>query len=234
MSSKTSQKNSKQLEMKIKTWGGRRKGSGRPNKTGRLNHMRRVDFSPKHPLLITQKLLVEGLRQKAIHALLKEAIDGMRDYGARVSHYSLQGNHLHMILEINVTKSISVKHHTEALSLAMKSFGCRFAKGVKQILNLDSAVIFKGRYHCSVLTTPSQVKNALRYVLLNQAKHAELIEHIDIYSSGFYFSYWRELLGNRFTDLVEQQAHSAMNVPPLYLSRPTTWLLREGWKRAKT
>jgi putative transposase len=219
------QKTPRQLSLKIKTWGGKRKGAGRPNKSGAVNHMQRPSFSSTQPLHITLRLRkgLGGLRNKGVHVLLQTAVKEMAKFGTHVNHYSLQGNHLHLIIE-TVSQA--------ALASAMKSFGSRFAKGIKKLQHLKTTQIFNGRYHVTILKNPTQTRNALRYVLLNQAQHSQLLEHIDIYSSGFYFSQWRKLIGRKFSDLIEKQAQSAGGTLPNYLQPPRTWLLREGWTRA--
>ncbi len=59
-------------------------------------------------------------------------------------------------------------------------------------------MLFAERYHARVLTSPRQVRNAIRYVLLNERKHcAERGEKlspywVDPYSSGYWFDGWRK------------------------------------------
>lgn len=215
------------MEFKIKSWGGKRTGAGRPNKSGAVNHMRRQKFTKDKPAHVTFRLLkgLSGLRTKSVHELLKVTVGHLPKFGVRAIHYSLQGNHIHLILEAD---------SPAALSRAMKSFGCRFAKGAKHLRGFKSAKVFNGRYHLTVIDSPRQARNAIRYVLLNQSHHVDLIEHIDEFSSGFYFKGWRQLLGPKFKDLVEQQAITSGTFDlPKHLSVPDTWLLAEGWKRAK-
>lgn len=46
------------------------------------------------------------------------------------------------------------------------------------------------------------MKNALEYVLLNDSKHRDFIEHLDQFSSGKYFRGWKKLLGRRFSKIM--------------------------------
>jgi hypothetical protein len=52
----------------------------------------------------------------------------------------------------------------------MKSIAARFARAVNRIFQRSGEVI-SGRSNVQLLTSPTQVRNALRYVLLNIRKH---------------------------------------------------------------
>ena len=80
----------------------------------------------------------------------------------RVVHYSIQRNHVHMIVE-----AVDVR----ALACGMKSAGARFARAVNRVFGRAGRVL-DGRFHHEVLRVPRQVRNALAYVLLNARKHA--------------------------------------------------------------
>jgi hypothetical protein len=56
----------------------------------------------------------------------------------------------------------------QALTTGMRSLFTSLAKRLKR------GKIFNGRYHLRAITTPTQMKNTLRYVLLNAAQHAKL------------------------------------------------------------
>ena len=75
--------------------------------------------------------------------------------------YSIQHNHLHLIVEAE---------SREALSRGMISICARFARAGNRVFRRVGQVI-AGRYHVQLLTSPTQVRNALRYLLLNVRKH---------------------------------------------------------------
>ncbi len=81
----------------------------------------------------------------------------------RLVHYSLQGNHAHLIVEAN---------DADALGRGMKAVGARLARAVNQIFDRSGPVL-ADRYHARVLRTPREVRNAIAYVLLNARRHAE-------------------------------------------------------------
>jgi REP element-mobilizing transposase RayT len=79
----------------------------------------------------------------------------------RVCHYSIQRDHVHLVVEAA---------GKEALGRGMKSVGIRLARAVNRVFGRRGPVLF-GRYHLRVLRTPREVRNALAYVLLNARKH---------------------------------------------------------------
>ncbi|MGZ3724098.1 MAG: transposase [Bdellovibrionales bacterium] len=214
----------KQLEFKkVKGWGGKRSGAGRPNRTGQVSHGKRDPVDLRKPLHITLKLKnrVANLRNNRTLKDFRLAIAKAKDFGLFVVHFSLQSNHLHMIVEVK---------DNDSLTAGMKSLCGRLGKAIRKITG-GSGSVFKGRFHLEVIKSPTQMKRALEYVLLNASKHFKLIEHIDDFSSGYAFREWRALIGERFGDLIEDQL---MKLPfkLTELSPAQSWLCRVGWMRA--
>ncbi|MGZ3723349.1 MAG: hypothetical protein ACXVA9_10485 [Bdellovibrionales bacterium] len=215
----------KQLEFKkVKGWGGKRRGAGRPNRTGQVSHAKRERVDFKKPLHITLKLKkgVANLRNRQTLMNFRNAVNSAKPFGLNVIHYSLQNDHVHLIVEAKDSAS---------LGNGMKSLCCRVGKAVRKIAGGTGAV-FMGRFHMHVLKTPTEMKRALEYVLLNTAKHMKHLEHIDEFSSGVAFAEWRKLIGRRLSGLIESQVRKA---PSVFreLSAPQSWLCREGWMRAR-
>ncbi len=210
-----------QLSFKaVNGWGGKRRGAGRPNKSGSVNHMRREEVDFRKPLHLTLKIRSSkwNLRCDEVAVQFKRAAAGAREFGLRVLHYSILKDHVHMIVEAR---------DNEELAAGMRSFGCRFGKGLRKIFGGVGAV-FAGRYHLHVLKTPTEVRNALAYVLQNLAKHSKLLGHLDRYSSAPYFAQWRALLGRQMSPILA--GHRAAGLPD-YLNRPQSWLARVGWTK---
>jgi hypothetical protein len=111
----------------------------------------------------------------------------------------------------------------------MKSIAARFARAVNRVFSRSGRVL-RDRYHLHVLETPREVRNALRYVLLNGRRHAAKgrggvsagTVRIDPASSGAWFDGWREGVARLLRD-------RAVGPPPV--ARARTWLLRRGWRR---
>ncbi len=96
-----------------------------------------------------------------------------------VIHYSIQSNHIHLIVEAN---------DNEALGRGMKAVGIRIAKAVNKVFQRTGKVLETG-YHAQYLRKPRQIHNALRYVLLNTRKHTRgrCAPGIDPFSSMRWF-----------------------------------------------
>ena len=139
-------------------------------------------------------------RAKVVEDALREARER---FGVRIIHYSIQGNHLHLIVEAEGRRS---------LSRAMQGFAIRVAKRLNKLAARRGGV-FADRYHAHPLKTPREAKHAVRYVLANHRHHT--LEHLprgwtDPYASG------------RFA-----------NSPPPSVApvvAPSVWLLWVGWR----
>jgi putative transposase len=156
----------KQLALKLKSWGGKRKGAGRkPNaaKAG-VSHLRRPEFAARHPVHVTMRLLsgVGFLRAFSRARAIEDALRAVKDrFGMRVVHYSIQGNHLHLIVEVD---------DPSALSHAIQGLAVRLARALNR-LAARTGKVFSDRYHAHVLKTMREVANAVRYVLENFRHH---------------------------------------------------------------
>lgn len=215
-------KKPKQLEFKkIRGWGGRRNGAGRKNLSGTVAHAAREKVDFRKPLHITIRLAegLSGLRTKHMHEQFTVALLNAKAKGLRVLHYSIEGNHVHLLVECADNK---------ALASGMNSFGTSFAKAVRKERG-GKGKVFAGRYHLGVQKNPAQMKNTLAYVLLNQAKHENLIPYNDRFSSSQHFNEWKALLGRNIGPILEDWRPNK-NPLPDHLSTPKSWLASKGWK----
>ena len=204
----------KQLEFeKVNGWGGARRGAGRPNLSEQVNHMRRPLIRENHPMHITMRLkpLPVSLRSKRMFKAVTRAVALASARGLRINQFSLLRNHLHLIVEVE---------SNEHLARGMRSFGGSLGKFVRRLVG-GSGAIFDGRFHVHVLKTPTEVKKALRYVLLNFAQHTKVKPHVDRFSSAPYFSRWSDL-GIKLSTPAR----------PSPYPRARSWLGRVGWTRA--
>ena len=211
------------------TWGGRREGAGRkPSKAGRrtIAHRARPFHEATQPVHVTLKVRrhIGSLRRWAVARRIGEAIraastgDGAaadRRRTFRVIHFSIQPDHLHLIVEASSKR---------ALGRGLGGLASRVARHINRQLRRRGR-LFRERYHARALATPLEVRRAIAYVLTNAAKHAEpipdpatqMLDGIDPCSSARWFDGWR------------RPPPAQANPPPV--TQPHTWLLRTGWKR---
>ena len=207
-----------QIEIKFRTWGGKRKGAGRKRHGRRkVAHRRRVEFAPCHPSHITLRF-IDGLpsmrRAKAFKAIRAAMYVAMKHPDFRIVHLSIQGNHIHLICEAD---------DRTALARGIQGFKISAAKKLNKVLG-RKGTIFADRYHSEVLTTPTQVRNAICYCVNNWRRHGEdrgATVRVDPCSTGYWFHGWKER-----GPLTEEPREEV-----LPSATPQTWLLKDGWKR---
>src|SRR5260370_7326030 len=97
-------RSSRQLSLSLPTWGGARLGAGRPPNGAKagVSHLRRPEIPARHPVHVTLRVRtgVGYLRAYQRAKILEEAFREARlRFGMRIVHYSIQGNHLHLIVD---------------------------------------------------------------------------------------------------------------------------------------
>ncbi|MGZ3418148.1 MAG: transposase [Polyangiales bacterium] len=185
-----------------------------PKKDAKMSHRARPPVSPDRPHHVTVRMRrgTWNLRSQRCFRRIRKALDGVRTRGTfRVVHYSVQGNHVHLIVE---------GENRRALSNGMRALLIRMAKQLNIEMKAHGARI-EDRYHETVLTSPRQVRNTLKYVLGNHAHHVR-DALVDPYSSGPWFTGWNES--------VTMPRWLPCASPPT--SPPESWLLDKGWKKA--
>jgi REP element-mobilizing transposase RayT len=205
-------------------------GSGRPQKKKRnyVPHIDRPIIKRVSAMHITVKVNKEaaGLRNKDISMALKRAIMRARVKGINIVHFSLQHDHIHLIVEGSNTKDFPL------ISRGMQSFGITFALQLNKVKGLKGTV-YHDRYHLHVLKTMSEVKNAIHYVLMNGRKHSQVKNCFDEYSSQSLFTDWKKLIKADWKP-VHEVSHSYLKIHQkklaAFLGPPKTWAIQEGWK----
>jgi len=81
--------------------------------------------------------------------------------GFRLVHYSVQAHHVHLIVEAQ---------DREALARGLRGLSIRLARQLNKVLGRRGR-LFVDRYYARALSTPREVRNGLRYVLLNTTRH---------------------------------------------------------------
>ena len=193
----------------------RREEAGRKPGPNRLvRHRSRRKFASRYPCHVTLRVCegVPSLRRVSFVRAFEETLAlGCERGEFRLVHYALLGNHAHLIVEAR---------DRHALGRGMKSVTMRMVRAAERAFAWHGKLL-ADRYHMRVLKTPREVRNAIRYVLLNAARHRRAqLETLDPASSGRWFDGWKSgtaRLGRCPGLRAVAGAH--------------TWLLREGWKR---
>ena len=211
--------------------GGKRPGAGRKARVpGRPSskHKRRSAVDPRQPQHVTLRVLegVGYLRKRHLYRGIRAALAVIaRRDNFRVVHFSIQGNHLHLVCEADDRK---------ALSSGMAGFQISAAKHLNDEISKRRGArrrgqVFADRYHVRAITSVRETRHVINYVLNNWRHHGaagpSLFDgKLDFYSSAVFFPGWKE----RTTP----EIHIPPDYEPPAVSRPQTWLLAEGWKRA--
>ena len=221
----------KQVEMEFRQHGGKRKGAGRKkHRAGCINHVKRSELNGREPIGITMKLIsgLPSIRTPIIMCSLARAMRLAKRFGMRVVHFSVQSNHIHLIVEA-ASKA--------ALTRGMRSLTTSLAKAVHRFIGFGfCGKVLRGRYHAHVLKTPTEVKRALRYVVFNLAKHKNCAPVVDPFSS----IHMVESL-DRIVSVAElRRLERDLRYQPSWqadlataLSNASTWLLSLGWQKAR-
>jgi len=174
-----------QLELHVRTWGGRRTGAGRKPAPGRrpMPHRRRAPHDPRCPVHVTMRATPDlpSLRGDRLFAAIRRALRAASGSTFRLIHYSIQSDHLHLVVEAD---------GPTRLAHGMQGLAIRVARAVNRALARRGAV-WSQRYHAHLLRTPREVRNALVYVLVNWRKHILGARGLDPRSSAAWFTGWR-------------------------------------------
>lgn len=144
------------MQTSLNFHGGYRKGSGRTRLHSKgVAHRTREKVKHYQPLHINFKFRT-FIKKKDSLRILKRALINARKQGLRIVHFSMQSNHIHLIVEAL---------NNEVLSSGMRALTVTFAKGLKM------GKVQVERYHLHVLKTKQEVKHAVHYVAFNQHRH---------------------------------------------------------------
>jgi len=146
--------------------GGRRLNAGRkPNGAAASRpHTSRPRLEGLLPVHVTIRVAshVYNLRSRRSFAVVGRAIGiAAERFGVRILEFSVQGNHMHLVVE-------AAAH--EALSRAMQGFSIRVAKGLNAMMKRRGRVL-ADRYHARILESRADAHRVVRYVRNNYRKH---------------------------------------------------------------
>ena len=163
----------KQFDLPLAMWGGKRKGAGRKPKGEKagVSHVTRERFGRNQPVHVTLRVRrdVPSLRGGRIFKTIRASFAASCEKpGFRLTHFSVQGNHAHLVVEADAK---------EALSRGIQGLCTRMARRLNRQTSRCGAV-FADRYHAHVLRTPRDVRNAIGYVRHTYRHHVG--EHVAV------------------------------------------------------
>ena len=201
----------RQLDLAFRSWGGRRRGAGRKASPGRraVPRRRRHTHDPRVPVHVTLRASrgLLSLREARIFQVVRTALADASRGAFRVLHFSVQADHVHLLVEADA--------HS-ALVRGLQGLAIRLARAVNRLLGRRAGV-WSHRYHARQLRTPREVRHALVYVLNNWRKHLPGARGLDPCSSAPWFTGWRP------------PVTVVGGATPVVAAR--TWLLRVAWRR---
>ena len=187
--------------------GKRRKRPGpKPGARRGVPHTKRPRHSRWEPIHITLRAIhgLPSFRQQTLFNAFMVAFRTTRREGFRIVEFSVQSNHLHLVVEAD---------DNDALARGMKSFTVRANRLFNAASGRRRGRVWAGRYHRTDLKTPRQVRNALVYVLNNARKHSVITSPklvIDAASSAPWFGGWTTARTVREGPRPTEQARTAL------------------------
>ena len=202
--------------------GGYRARGGRKRKPERertfVAHRRRPELPKKTPVHVALRLLegMPSLRRHRPVKYVRRCIQLAHKGAFRVVHFSVQSNHIHLIIEAE---------DRWALSRGIQGLKIRLAKRLNALFGRKGTV-FTDRYHARAIRSPKQARHCLGYVLGNARKHAAeqgrvlARDWIDPFSSAPTFAGW-----SRATVTSDGATKAGVTREAEF------WLLRSAWRR---
>src|SRR5678815_2484460 len=147
---------------------GRKRRAGRKRKARAGSpHKVRPELSARHPVHVVLRVIrdVGNLRRRFTYKAIREAtLTTARREDFRIVHLSIQRTHLHLIVEAD---------GKAALASGMQGFQISAAKHLNAAISRDKperrrGAVFPDRYHAEIITTPTQARHTLSYVMINR------------------------------------------------------------------
>jgi putative transposase len=194
--------------------GRKKKRPGRkPATFANVRHRTRATHKWWNPLHVTMRAKrgLPSFRAQMLYPAFEKAVRTTRRDDFRVVEFSVQDDHLHLIVEA---------YDNDALARGMKSFSVRANRLFNAAHGRGRGKVWGDRYHRRDLTSARQVRNAIVYCLSNYKKHLGITSgamRIDPCSSARWFEGWTAI-----------RAHDD---GPRPTEKAGTVLLRSAWQK---
>ena len=140
-----------------------------------IRHIERPKFQRVRSFHLTIKVKKNkaDIQNKKILKALHHAIKRARLKDLKIIHYTLEYNHVHLLVEA---------YNNSVLHSGMQALGISFAKAVNRVKSTKGTV-YKHRYHLRQISSPRDLKNVLHYIFHNGIKHRRTHTPVDLYNS---------------------------------------------------
>jgi REP element-mobilizing transposase RayT len=161
---------------------------------------------PVHVTLKSDRTQIPTLRNKALFREIRQAMRRARLQGIRIIEFSVQTDHIHLLLE---------PQNKVQLGKSMRAMSISLSKRLTFLLG-KKVKAFKERYHLHVLRSFTEVRNAVHYVRSNGKKHRVATSAGDWYSTAFPRPkmIWTQELLDFFDEL-----HGLLSSPGVFIQR---------------
>jgi REP element-mobilizing transposase RayT len=176
----------------------------------------RPEHDRRHPVHVTLRVdrRLPSLRKQTVFLNVRRAIGRASRDSFRVVHFSVQADHVHLLVEVD--GKICLSRGASGLSI-------RVARAVNRVLGRRGRV-WSDRFHARALRSPREVRHAIVYVVMNFKKHLPSEMSIDDRSSAYWLDGWKA--PPPLAPPVGWNLAETIPVRP-----PRTWLARTAWRR---
>ena len=156
-------------------------------KSSRVPHETRPDVAgPIHVVWRIQRGLPDLRTPRGLRRLEGAFRKGKERDGFALLHYSIQHDHLHLMVEVK---------NRRKLSKGLQALGIRLAKSLNSMWRRKKGHVFAERYFALALEGWRQIWRTVRYILNNGRKHGSwnIRNQPDPFSSGRWYLPWSQL-----------------------------------------
>jgi putative transposase len=166
-----------------------------------------------------------NMRAQLVFRKVRASIARVHRGGLRVLHFSVQRDHVHLVVEAPDKRG---------LARGLQGIASGVARAVNHLVH-RRGTFWRGRYHRRDLATPRAVRNAIVYVTMNFRKHEAHDETaftvLDTRSSAAWLVGWEPRAGPWLEALRETEIVRELAPDPAPVAPSSTWLGKTGWKR---
>jgi REP element-mobilizing transposase RayT len=152
------------------------KRAGRPAVHDRgIRHIRRERITRPTSMHLTIKVRANkaDIKSKRVLRALHHAIMRARLKNLKIIHYTLEYNHVHLLVEAGDNKT---------MHRGMQALGISLSKAINKVKCLNGTV-YKHRYHLRKINSSRDLRNVLHYIFHNGIHHKRTHSLIDPFNS---------------------------------------------------